>query len=402
RSSDGVLAGTFGFDSGSILVIQNLSGGGGMLELNPSGGNVGIGTTAPNSMLHVGNAATGGTFEINGKSGVSNNYKFDTMLGNRLAVLISGIEKLSINNLGNVGVGTTGPRAKLEIVASGSTTGTAFQIDDSLFNPKVTVLDNGNVGVGTTLSAAKFQVGAGTPNAFDTTKTTNAYIAGDLEVDGKIYGDGSMLTGVSGAVSGLTTYAVPRAGSSTTLVDSGIYTDANGSVGIGTTFPAYTLDVLTGSIKSGYLYVAATAYANNLLTYSANANLTIKTYTSGYNVLINPITGNVGIGTVSPASTLDVKGSFAVNIVSKSTDYTLTAADRVAMVDASAGAVTITLPDPSGIKGRVYDIKKTDASANALNINTAAGNIDGSASVSTTTPNASFTIVTDGTNWWVI
>src|SRR3989339_338182 len=59
-------------------------------------------------------------------------------------------EDAGTHTTNNVGLGTTAPTAKLEIIANGTTTGTAFQIDDSLYAPKVTVLDNGNVGIGTT------------------------------------------------------------------------------------------------------------------------------------------------------------------------------------------------------------------------------------------------------------
>lgn len=67
-------------------------------------------------------------------------------------------------------------------------------------------------------------------------------------------------------------------------------------------------------------------------------------------------------------------------------DYTVTPADDVITVDATAGNVTITLPPPSTFTNSnmpLY-IKKIDASANSVTIN---GNIDGSLSVILSTLN---------------
>jgi len=56
-------------------------------------------------------------------------------------------------------------------------------------------------------------------------------------------------------------------------------------------------------------------------------------------------------------------------------------------VDASGGAVNITLPDStsSGVNGRTYNIVKIDATANAVNINrSGADTINGATTVALT------------------
>ncbi len=58
---------------------------------------------------------------------------------------------------GNVGIGTAGPVGRLHVVAVGTTTGIAFQIDNSLYQARMTVLDNGNIGIGTTSPAARME-----------------------------------------------------------------------------------------------------------------------------------------------------------------------------------------------------------------------------------------------------
>jgi len=77
--------------------------------------------------------------------------------------------------------------------------------------------------------------------------------------------------------------------------------------------------------------------------------------------------------------------------------------DDVILADATAGALTVTLPDPTLTNGRVFTVKKIDATVNTVTIAPfAAETIDGMASVSTSSPNESIDFLSDGTDWWVI
>jgi hypothetical protein len=98
------------------------------------------------------------------------------------------------------------------------------------------------------------------------------------------------------------------------------------------------------------------------------------------------IAGGAGYGTgtkgVVTASRLRADG-FSTAIVSKSADYTLTADDGTVEVDASGAARTMTLPAVSAAAGRIYVIKKTDSSGNAVTVDpNASETIDGAATVS--------------------
>lgn len=89
---------------------------------------------------------------------------------------------------------------------------------------------------------------------------------------------------------------------------------------------------------------------------------------------------------------------------SVSADATLTHDDRVVFVDTSAGAVTLTAPDPTQNYVPIL-IKKTSTDANAINIATPTGSIDGAASPqalpdSTSTARPSWTLCSDGVNTW--
>ena len=65
-----------------------------------------------------------------------------------------------------------------------------------------------------------------------------------------------------------------------------------------------------------------------------------------------------------------------VSVVSKTANYTAVEGDSVILVDASAGAVIITLPTASTVSGQKYTVKKTDSSANPVTASSAQG-IDG-------------------------
>jgi len=114
--------------------------------------------------------------------------------------------------------------------------------------------------------------------------------------------------------------------------------------------------------------------------------------------------GNVGIGlgAATPTSTLQVAGSFANAIGTKTSAYTLTATDDV--INAS-GTTTITLPSATvgPITGRQYTIKNVDTTGHVVTIaTTSSQTIDGAATVTLTSQNQSLTVITDGANWYSI
>ncbi len=90
-------------------------------------------------------------------------------------------------------------------------------------------------------------------------------------------------------------------------------------------------------------------------------------------------------------------------VISKTGAYTIVDSDRVVVCDASGGAFTITLPAASGRTGRIYHIKKTDSSGNAVTIDgNASETIDGSTTVAISTQFDSLMIISDGSNWHII
>jgi hypothetical protein len=99
-------------------------------------------------------------------------------------------------------------------------------------------------------------------------------------------------------------------------------------------------------------------------------------------------------------SKLTVYGALQLDTELMTTTATLSATQYVVRVDASAGAVTVDLPDATTCQGRVYIIKLISNSANAMTIEpSGAQTIDGVSNISSSTQYAVYQIQSNGTNW---
>ncbi len=261
-----------------------------------SGGNVGIGETAPGSKLSV---SGGGTF------GAS----YDTTAAPTNGLLVEG----------NVGIGTTTPGQKLSVagdILGNNIIGSYFTATSSSATSTLagglsvagtsglTVLQNGNVGVGTAgPSLGKLQVSAtaAKPGIFIETATENDTIifqSGHTEpYSWKLMQDEA----VTGDL-----YLKGR----TNSVDLSVmyFKRSNGNVGIGTTSPGQKLsvagDILGNNIIGSY-FTATSSSATSTFA----GGLAIET--SGF--VYDYSTNNVGIGTASPTAKLQLVTSSDTN-----------------------------------------------------------------------------------------
>ncbi len=95
--------------------------------------------------------------------------------------------------------------------------------------------------------------------------------------------------------------------------------------------------------------------------------------------------------------------SISLSIVNKTGDYTAAITDYVITCDANGGAFTVTLPAASGVTGKIYHIKKTDSSGNAVTVDgNASETIDGDTTKVISTQYDSMEIICDGSNWHII
>ena len=115
---------------------------------------------------------------------------------------------------------------------------------------------------------------------------------------------------------------------------------------------------------------------------------------------------NTVIGGTTPAAgafTALSATSLALPIVSKTADYILTSSDYTCLVTASSVNVTITLPAAAGCSGRIYNIKKLDATVYTVIIDgNSSETIDGALTYSLTSQYESISIQSNGTAWYII
>jgi len=202
--------------------------------------------------------------------------------GSAIKFYTGGSSSLPVQNMvltqgGNLGIGTTIPTAKLQVIGTGTTTNKAFEVDDSLYASKFTVLDSGNVGINSAfpgatvdvIGTARFGGASGTNiSANGGISTGQSFvvstygIAISLSNNGAITGNNSLtVNGGSNNTSGLSLRSTTNASPTTDYVvayvgnqDAFIVRDASGVVNVG----------INSTAPRARLEVAGTSTANNI------------------------------------------------------------------------------------------------------------------------------------------
>lgn len=404
-------------------------------------GNVGIGTGSPGEKLSVldGNfviskTSYGGFLKwtqgsVSPKAG---SWEWGDGTGWRMDFGPSATPRLSIYDNGNVGIGTTSPVAELHVKSSGyggifvERRSDAAQVSGALWfdtstsgNPYI----RANAGDLQIYTGASINVSAGTERLRLTAAGSvgigkSAY--GSLTTDG-VWLQPNDLTHISATTANGVLYVNQNGtGPIVSILKSGaekFQIDTSGKVGIGTSSPTSTLHVVapntsdiearfTGgnnqglAIQNGTLWeyrVAAdtgeiafnyTGY-NTGTTYFRNTHI----YNGKYGTLafFQGSTGRLGIGTTDPKATLHANGTFAITTATSGT------ANSVILA-----ASNYALPNATTCSGRMYWVKNTSASA--ITMTSAGGTIDGVAAATGVSLSQydCYTVISDGTNWFII
>ena len=310
-------------------------------------GNVGV-------VVQTGTNANGA---LNALEGIGLGLNTDATNRN-ITFSINSAEKVRIDSSGNVGIGTTSPGRRLVVVGTGTGSyemqvgggsvgqsatldvianhdSIAFQVwdDNNLTTPKFIVQRAGNVGIGTTAPNRKLHVQSSAAaiqlyNASDN-GGTGIFFAGSSSNKnwfiGNQYNVNDALEFTPSAAAGTTTV-----GSTPAMV-----IQSAGNVGIGTSTPGYKLHVQGSATEATDIFVkVSSSYSDGYdagisldNTFTGGRNYTIVSTnnsrgvlgggkfaiidkTAGYSTVrvIIDSSGNVGIGTTSPASKLHVAG----------------------------------------------------------------------------------------------
>lgn len=126
----------------------------------------------------------------------------------------------------------------------------------------------------------------------------------------------------------------------------------------------------------------------------------ILEFTVGATGATGPIGPQGPTGPIGPAGH-DAAGG-PVNISTKSGNYTVLVTDNVLLANCAGGAITFTLPPAATATGHVFYFKKIDATANSMTIQAnGAEIIDGFNTKTTITQWEEFTLITNGTAWYI-
>lgn len=111
---------------------------------------------------------------------------------------------------------------------------------------------------------------------------------------------------------------------------------------------------------------------------------------------------NAGVNTEISFNSNNIIIKSHSNVVLKTASSTILSTEHVVLVDATSGISTQTLPLASTVPGMRVDFKKLDNVNNVVIDTTGIDTIDGNASLAMTIQYQSFTLISSGSNWWIL
>ena len=295
----------------SLLAIGNSNTIG---SIYTTGGNVGIGTTVPGytlevngtarvaNGLYVGSANSMGTIYMGGGSAGDSGFDM-SVIETRQYALSENSEMVLFK--GNDQSGASGPdRIRLRAGGIAFDTYSAATTDRTAESIRMYITDTGNVGIGTTSPSLAFHVK--TSNVGDTMILENSSALGYATMQMKTPSQ-TFYIGLGGASEAQNLYRDKLY--ILNQSSNGIVLDTNGYVGIGTKSPIRSLHV-TNNMRIGGSG-AVIDLGDDLTTqiYRNGTTSEMRFNTNSTERFTITSTGNVGIGTVSPANSLHVYGS---------------------------------------------------------------------------------------------
>jgi hypothetical protein len=315
---------------------------------------------------------------------------------------------------------TVDAKGRLTAASSGAAPVASGWTDGGTAVYLTTSTDDVSIGSNTPVTNRKLSVyntgtdlGVSVVTLASTDNLLETFVSGEANVRYRVDGSGSTVWGAGGASTPDT--RLYRSGVNTLALDNGAGalasfvpgTDNTGNLGLSTT--RWNVAVSTNF----YVYTTAgaanptTALQGQSLRFGPGgaSGLDLRIYRSG----VNTVTVDNGGGA---AATLSVLGTTqtqrrihgALSKTVADSPYTTLATDEMIFWNCVGGNCTQNLPTPVGALGRTLIVKRTDTTANTLTLTPAAGQVEGGASlvVAGGANRASITLMSDGSNWWVI
>ncbi len=133
---------------------------------------------------------------------------------------------------------------------------------------------------------------------------------------------------------------------------------------------------------------------------------TVQAYGASNRLDLNPADGEIRFGQTNLASIGDnsneFRGRFSLITQTTSSNLIPNSTTGQIFVDCSGGNRTVTLTNIAHLAGRLINITKRDGGGNTLTVNPGSGLINGASSWASAAAYASVTLVSDGTNWFIV
>jgi hypothetical protein len=371
----------YGFRNSAGTYIANISMSGNSYF---NGGNVGIGTTAPVQKLHIVDT-NGANIILNSNTGAENNGIWMTE-GAAASPYTDGayLHYDSTNNAFKINTGASSLTTRFTIDRD---TGNATFAGDVLVEDNLYLTDGGTVRGKIQLNSSDRDdldikvVSLGSNMKFFTVDTermridssgillinsTSTAFSDKLYVNGDAYTTGGWRVGTAGTFVG----KLINNGGKLTLMSDGsrdvqigndgnpsmLYVDTSAAnVGIGTTSPREKLDIAAGRIilDQDYQFTWANGTTNRARIYGDSGNnFIVENGSSNTERLRITSSGNVGIGTTSPAVKFEISESGAANL--RLTSGVSDGDDVAAVISFSNAAGS------GGVQGRIENVATED------------------------------------------
>jgi hypothetical protein len=342
-SADNITTNSILSKSGNVTFYNNA---GGAIAIMTSDGKVGIGTASPDSRLTIQDPANVTIKLLSGNGQRLGSIIMRDNIGTNQGTFIISNDNGPGYNIAlmpgsNVGIGTSSPGQKLEVLGNINSTGTVYANNFSSNSPlqlqtggttRIYVdSSNGNVGIGTSSPGAILDIVKSQPG-LTILSINNSYAVGNAGAQLKLTsdgGDGLIYRTNNAYGAGISDATVIQDSGGGDIIIYGAGETARfkngGNVGIGTASPAAALHVVNTSASNeiisiekssgpvGYGY--RTGGVQKWGTYFNQAgknDFTIRETGVDNRLVILPTSGNVGIGTDSPVTLLQVAGNVSL------------------------------------------------------------------------------------------